>query len=368
MRQQLLAVVAAVAALLCAPIGPAHAGENELAALDGEYRITGPFIHENLSIFLIHGRERLPGRTFLTLQEAIENGKAVVTDVGNGSVAVENRSNEDVFVQAGDLLEGTSQDRCFPDDVIVSPGAEQVPVPTFYVEAAPPMDPDAPEVAPQPFRAAAELAPGKNFEIAARLTARQDEVWAAIAANQLKLRQFFGERIEDKGSPSSFPLALKHEKVAAAIDPYVKKLIAVIDGKGDTIGYALVVNGKVNSADVYGSHALFVKMWPKLLRSSAIEAIAEHPNKEGDQQPIPPPPTPEAVKACLQEPAGGAGQGKLVAGQTMNVTHRTKTVAMFETLDPKGGGAGAFIHRSYITIDPPPAIGEENATWRRRTR
>src|SRR5688500_5761735 len=104
MRTHLFNVAAAVGVFLGTFAGPARAGEQEVAALDGEYRITGPFTHENLSIFLIHGPERLPGRTFLTLQEAIENGKAVVTDVGNGSVAIENRSNDDVFVHAGDLL------------------------------------------------------------------------------------------------------------------------------------------------------------------------------------------------------------------------------------------------------------------------
>ena len=40
----------------------------------------------------------------------------------------------------------------------------------------------------------------------------------------------------------------------------------------DVIGYATVINGKVNNADVYASHSLFHKLWAKLLNASAIEA------------------------------------------------------------------------------------------------
>ena len=41
------------------------------------------------------------------------------------------------------------------------------------------------------------------------------------------------------------------------------------------IGYVFAINGKVNSADIYGSNVLFKKLWPKLLKANAIEAIAE---------------------------------------------------------------------------------------------
>ena len=36
-----------------------------------EYRLEGPFTHGNLSVFLIHGQDRIKGQTFITLQEAL---------------------------------------------------------------------------------------------------------------------------------------------------------------------------------------------------------------------------------------------------------------------------------------------------------
>ena len=40
------------------------------------------------------------------------------------------------------------------------------------------------------------------------------------------------------------------------------------------VGLVFAINGKMNSADVYASNALFRKMWPRLLKASITEAIA----------------------------------------------------------------------------------------------
>src|SRR5437868_5974041 len=46
-------------------------------------KVSGPFTHDNLAVFLLHGPDVLPGRTFLTLQEALEQKKAVVHETSN---------------------------------------------------------------------------------------------------------------------------------------------------------------------------------------------------------------------------------------------------------------------------------------------
>src|SRR5687768_15762804 len=42
------------------------------------YRISAPYTHKNLTIFLVHGKELLPGKNFLTLQEALAQKKVRV--------------------------------------------------------------------------------------------------------------------------------------------------------------------------------------------------------------------------------------------------------------------------------------------------
>ena len=362
MRAHLFAIAAALVVLVSGFITPAYANENQVVAF-GEYRLSGPYTHEKLSILLIHGPERLPGKQYITLQEAMEQGKVIVHD--NKGVAVENLSDEDLFVQSTDIIEGGCQDRCFPEDFIVQGGSGLVPVTVFCVEAGR-SNPRGTEN-PRQFHSSDHIGAGKNFKLAARLRASQDGVWSEVASNQQKLTRSLGSKVEAEISPSSFPLTLENEKLMKAIEPYVTKLSPTIDDKDDVVGYAFAINGKVNSADIYGNRGLFLKMWPKLLRGSAVEAVAEHPNADGDQQPIAPPPTKQMVVAALEKATEGTAKGKMAGGRTVHVTRETAAAAMFETIDPKAA-PDAFVHRSYIAIDPPPAVGEENGTWRRRTK
>ena len=70
------------------------------ASSPAEYRISGPYTHENLSIFLIHGKAA--GKPYLTLQEAMESRKVIVYETRNvNQLAVENVSAEAVFINGG---------------------------------------------------------------------------------------------------------------------------------------------------------------------------------------------------------------------------------------------------------------------------
>ena len=40
------------------------------AAAESSYRLSGPYTHGNLTVFLVHGKD-LTNKTFLTLQEAL---------------------------------------------------------------------------------------------------------------------------------------------------------------------------------------------------------------------------------------------------------------------------------------------------------
>jgi hypothetical protein len=82
-----------------------------LAASAEEYRFSGLYTHDNLSIFLIHGAQRQRTNTFLTLQEALDQKKVVVYETGNvDQLAIENLSGEEVYIQSGDIVKGGQQD------------------------------------------------------------------------------------------------------------------------------------------------------------------------------------------------------------------------------------------------------------------
>ncbi|MFX5484718.1 DUF6569 family protein, partial [Acinetobacter baumannii] len=75
----------------------------------------------------------------------------------------------------------------------------------------------------------------------------------------------------------------------------INELQKVGDKDSDVVGYAFAINGKVNSADVYASHDLFKKLWPKLLNSSAVEAVAEGGKKVTKAA------TTDDVRSCIDD-------------------------------------------------------------------
>ena len=75
------------------------------------YRITDPIVHENLAIYLIHGKSEA-GNVPLTLDEAMAKGVVRVKETSNvNQLEIENLGNEEVFVQSGDIVKGGKQDR-----------------------------------------------------------------------------------------------------------------------------------------------------------------------------------------------------------------------------------------------------------------
>src|SRR5215213_2482517 len=101
-----------------------------------EFRLSGPFTHENLTVFLIHGQDTINSRKILTLEEALERKRVIVHETKDfNELAIENISrDEDVFFQSGDIVKGGQQDRVLAVDLIVPPRSGRIPIAAFCVE------------------------------------------------------------------------------------------------------------------------------------------------------------------------------------------------------------------------------------------
>src|SRR6516162_2455658 len=102
----------------------------------GDYNFSGPYTHDNLTLFLVHGPGGLKGKNYLTLQEALEQKKAVVHETGDvNELSVENLSSDaDVYIQSGDIVKGGKQDRVLHYDLLIAPHSGRVPLASFCVE------------------------------------------------------------------------------------------------------------------------------------------------------------------------------------------------------------------------------------------
>jgi ARG/rhodanese/phosphatase superfamily protein len=181
----------------------------------------------------------------------------------------------------------------------------------------------------------------KELKMAAKESRSQAKVWDEVAVAQGSLSRSVETDARSIASRSSLQLAIENEKVQESAAAYTKKLSSIVEGKSDAIGYVFAINGKLNSADVYASGALFKRFWPKLLRTSAIEAVAERHGSEKT----------EAVSAdSINEFLANAERGE---ESTNDVTERTRMIKretekglFFETRDM--AQAGAWVHRSYL--------------------
>jgi hypothetical protein len=243
--------------------------------------ISGPFTHANLSVFLLHGKDLLPpGQKLLTLQEALEQKKLIVNETSNvNQLSVENVASDcNVFIQAGDIVKGGRQDRLMAVDMIVPPKSGLLPIASFCCESGRWSQRGGEDASK--FGTSVAQAANKDVKLALNAARSQSTVWEKVKEAQMKLSMNVGKPVANAASPSSYQLTLEDKNLLAKVDAYVSALKKAPDEKNDTVGFVIVINGKVQGAEQYGSHELFVKLWPKLIHAAAVDALAEFDAKK----------------------------------------------------------------------------------------
>src|SRR5215510_8180683 len=376
-----MALLAIAFGLACASSSQAQLGGAENQAPEqftaANYSVSGPYSHKNLTIFLLHGADQRQDKTPLTLQEAMERKVVVVHETGDvNNLAIENLSDEEVFVQSGDIVKGGRQDRVLALDLIVPPKSGKIPIASFCVERGRWSTRGAENAVA--FSSSEKTLNSKELKIAAKHSASQREVWDKVAQTQAKLSagvvaadaapaapsppsppspaqaaaggsavdghattRLNAFSVASSVSCSSLQLSLENNNLKQAVDDYVKTLSPIIEGKNDVIGYVFAINGQINSADVYSSNALFKKLWPKMIESSSTEAVGEfEKSKTYDQVKA------DVVKAFLMDSESGKADEKEVTSRVTSVKRETEKNLYFETRDRSRNKT--WVHRNYL--------------------
>ncbi|HEV8293205.1 MAG TPA: DUF6569 family protein [Tepidisphaeraceae bacterium] len=303
----------------------------------GDCKLSGPYSHGNLTVFLIHGPDKLKNREFLTLEEAMAKKLVVVHETSNvNELAIENTGDTDVYVQSGDIVKGGKQDRTIAMDFIVPAKSGKLPIASFCVEHG--RWQQRGDESAGYFSFGSTVA-GREVKLAAKRSMNQQEVWQEVAATQKKLSDSVGVQVMS-GRGGSLQLAQEDKKVKESSEEYTKALAGVIDGKNDVIGYAFAINGKVNSADIYANSGLFKKLWPKLIKASATEATSE--KKEGKFALA----SADDVYGCISNAEKAKPTTQPSGPRAAVVTKDGSEAILFETRDKQGGDD--YLHRNYI--------------------
>jgi hypothetical protein len=188
---------------------------------------------------------------------------------------------------------------------------------------------------------------GSNEQLAtraqagARQSGSQSEVWKKVELCQALLKGKLGTEVKAGESQSSLQLTLEHKKLLEALEGALKKLAPITEKHKDVIGYVFAINGKVNSGDVYGNAALFGKLWPKLLKATAVEAVVER-EKDKKFEPV----TAEAMKAFLLDAEKGKAKEKDLTKRLQEVcARRTRTCCSRRATRRTRGMRAQELHR-----------------------
>jgi hypothetical protein len=325
------------------PAPPAPPARHEIQL--SNYRLSGPYQHENLTIFLVHGPDQSFSGPYTPLQQAMERQLVAVYETSEvNELAIENRSSsEEVFVQAGDIVKGGQQDRTLAVDLIVPVKSGRIPIDAFCVESG--RWTQRGNEAISQFNSSQNMLPSKELKLAAKADSSQSKVWQEVETARENLSYSLNQDVAGVASRSSMQLALENDKVEESASKYVDKISAIVDGRSDVIGFVFAINNKLNSADVYPSNAMFKQFWPRLLKAAAVETVAEN-------SPAAARPAKEALSINI---AGGfliaAEEGVESWNEVTTRTHMLKRESeqgiFFETRDMAHGGA--WIHRNYLT-------------------
>jgi hypothetical protein len=328
----------------------AAAGPRPPSALE----TSGPYTHENLTVFLFHNpaltRNPMPTGNFVSLEEALDRKEVVISDEGNvNQLYAKNVGKQPIYMQGGDIVKGGRQDRVLEQDTILEPNGKKVAIAAFCVEQgrwhARGSEPSS------HFASSKDTLVTRKQKLAAKAAANQSEVWQSVAEAQAQIGSKVGGSVASPQSATSLQLSLENKQVRASAEKYLAALEGIVK-RPDTVGYAFAVNGQISAADVYGSPVLFRKLWPKLLRASAVEAVAEA--RAGEKIPAV---SSDAVKKFVADAEGGRRSEKQVSPRTSVGKADSSSAVMFETRDlapPPAGAAAAPaearppVHKSYL--------------------
>lgn len=351
--------IALVASLAAASFAAVGVGSGPVFA-EVDRKVSGPHVHENLAIYFIHGVST-EGPVPLTLSEALAKGGVQVIETGRvNELQIENTGDEEVFVQAGDIVKGGKQDRVLTVSLVLPPKSGVIPIASFCVEqgrwsargaednarfasateSLPSRKALAIMAAPPAADASALRPAGGPVQRGGDVASKQQQMWESVARMQTDLSAGVNARVPSPQSATSLQLSLENASLKEARAAYLAALDRLGLEGADVLGYIVAINGKTVSANVYPSNALFRKMWSKQLAAAATEAIGEKP----DSANAPQPPAPAAAREFLAKAEKGAAQERETALRMRQETRDSDEALYNETRS----ASGRWLHKNYL--------------------
>lgn len=237
--------------------------------------LSTPVTALNLTGWFILAPSPAPDHDYSVLEEAIDSQTTLLHETGDvNELLIENTGDVDLFIQAGDIVKGGKQDRTIGTDFVVPARSGRIPLPAYCVEEARWARRSSEPVTH--FSSSKEFVSSKKARLALQLLKDQGEVWKSVAEEQQSLAFAVDDNVRSAQSPSSLQLTYEAESVRHAVTDYTTPLEgAPAAAGGSVVGVVWAINGVPSHADRYVNPRLFAKVWRKLLRAAALEALGQ---------------------------------------------------------------------------------------------
>ena len=305
-------------------------------------KISGPYSHKNLTIFLIHGESAIGPENILSLEEALSQKKIRIYETSDvGRLLVENLSDKiPVFIQSGDIIKGGKQDRVVRNDMVIEPNSGKVPVASFCVEQGRWTRRGTESQAE--FNSSKKSLSSRQLKLANKYKSSQGEVWNEVDQAQQKLAMNVGKPVKMSESATSLQLTREHKDIEKQVKAYIDDISKQIADSKDVIGFAFAVNNKLSNAHLYGNAVLFRKLRDKMFESCAVEALSELNEGKKTENST----TVQELVDWLNQADKGKESQKSVNDRTYLKIKDNKEDVVFETYEKRDGEK--WLHKEYL--------------------
>ena len=267
------------------------------------WRVLEGIAYENLTIFPVVSSEETDTSDFVTLDQALASGDALITEEGSylrrsrdgspeplansgaqvNQLVLVNHGKRPLLLLAGEVVSGGKQDRIIGRDRIVPVGAAPLPLDVFCVEHG------RWSGGSDKFAQADTMVHPTVREQAA-VEQDQSKVWAAVGGAAPPIGSASQTVVVTEAAPEvmssreaaptqSYKGIYKAPKVENSVEEFAQGIErqfhrATSDLKGESVvGVVVAYGGQPVWSDIFASSDLFETYWPKLLRSYVVEAL-----------------------------------------------------------------------------------------------
>ncbi len=229
-------------------------------------RIGEPMVHRNLTVFPLFASHVI-APDYLTLDEALEQKCATVTEVSEGGSVPElkfvNSGSRRIFLLDGEQLIGAKQDRILNLSIMVAGGVTII-IPVTCVEAGRWRHrtrhfSSGKSVYYAEGRARKMSQVSESMRTTGRRRSDQGRVWDDISEKSARFRV-----VSETSAMSDI-----YERESERLQDYIARF-SVLEGQS---GAVFAIDGKIVGLDLFDSAETLKKLLPKLLHSYGLDAL-----------------------------------------------------------------------------------------------